>query len=163
MCSASRKINLIDLIRSTKLCTALLEIFYCMKNKMVKFMSICGISWKLYEKNCHAYQWPILNLGENDNNTLWASYRAGAVEAIKVWVCRSWRKSKFFQIKLVFNKGRCQKVGVQLHTLHTHFHRPCYLPRILTGKRERPAGNIDRLHSRLSQNLSQSKKLLQWQ
>ena len=95
-----------------------------MKNKMVKSLSVCGISWKLYEKNCHAYQWPILNLGENDNNTLWASYRAGAVEAIKVWVCRSLCKSKFFQIKLAFNKGRCQKVGVQLHTLHTP-HRPC--------------------------------------
>ena len=30
-----------------------------------------------------------------------------------------------FKRKLVFTKGKCQKVCVQMHTLHTRFPRPC--------------------------------------
>ena len=46
-------------------------------------------------------------------------------ETTKIWVCSLVCNYMFLGQNLVFTKGRSQKVGVQLHTLHTRFRRPC--------------------------------------
>ena len=46
------------------------------------------------------------------------------VEATKIWVCSLVCNYMFLGQNLVFTKGWSQKVGVQLHTLHTRFRRP---------------------------------------
>ena len=50
---------------------------------------------------------------------------AGTAGATKMWEFIQICKSKFFGQPVVFTIVRNQKEGVQLHTLHTRFRRPC--------------------------------------